>query len=722
MAELSISKEEALSEAYNRGMLPPDMKSAYEEAMNRGLFSNSKNLTKQTKDSTQNLQTSNLNADSGTSKPLIGNAEDFQVTGSNAPPIKLDNEGLGYDKAQRTPLENIGRGAMVGLERTLQGPNQMIANGLSKLGVISDEAAKLYSQKAQARLDYYDKGNLGQSTMASIGEFGGGIAPYFMGGAALKGVPMIGEALGGSNAGAGILNRFGMGAAGGATIGASQFVPENGSRGDNAFIGGILGGAGNALLPPIIEGGSKLIGKGVDSAKNILSYFTGKPESSIANNILAGMNGKALEAIPPQDAQQAIQKTLDTMDAGQRLGLQLTPAQASGNSINSIIAARQGTLGSTDTSALMLSNFNNKQAEAQQNAISKLFDRISPNSDIANVEARTAARQAINDSKASLRQKAEPFYTAAESQTIPPEVHQDLLKNTNISSALARVKNDPIYRDELAGFKDNQVKVLDLVKRELDDKISSAEPNKARILMGAKQKLVDTLDAVSPEYKTARGIYSEELPAIKALETGDVGRIANLNDAGLQRVSKIIFDPAETDIKTLSRIKDQISKQNPELWSQLVRNSMESSLDASRMASAGKPGSAFYNATMATDRQFNQYLKSLEDIPGAQQNFIDMRAAFKNLINNESVKGAAGKAKSSLDVPREPIQAMLKIAKAMTGGNYDKAAVEFITSDKWVPYVKQIKNIKNPQTKAYGYANLLSKIAAQQATVDRSNP
>lgn len=692
---MDVNRQEALAEAYSRGLLPPDMKGAYEEAVSRGLVGSNKKTTPPT------------------SKPI---SEDTNTILSGSEPTIKFKDNL-PDMADRGALGNLGMGFVHGVASQGAGIQQLGMDALAKVGLIEDQTAKDFSKKVEDTNAYYDNGNLGQSWAGSIGKFTGEVAPWVAGGALTKGIPIVGEMLGGSKAGAGILNRAGMGAAGGAAIGATQFVPEGGSRSDNAFIGGLLGGGINSILSPLSSLVSSVYDKGSGIVKKGYGYLTGKPESVVADNVLSGVNQRTLNSIPQQEAEKILSNTKETMEAGKRLGLQLTPAEASGNPL---VAARQGALGSTDEAGQQLVAFGNRQEQAQQKAISGLFDEISPNSDIASAQARETAQSIIKDREKALAQKAQPFYESAESQRIPTKTYRDLTKDANIAAAINRVRNDPIYKGEIAGFKSNQVKVLDLAKKNLDDQIEVAqragEKNKVRILMKSKERLVSSLDEVSPDYNTARGIYTEGMPNIQSLIKGDVGRIADLSDTQLQNVGRIIFDPAETDIKTLEKIRDTFTKKDPNLWRQVVRNSMESKMEASRQASSGKSGSAFYSGLLSTDRQFNQYLQALKGIPQAQQTLIDMRMAFKNLINNESVKGAAGKAKSSLNVPRNSIDAALGVIDNFMGGRFDKAAVDLITSDKWLPYIKPIKQIKNPRDRAVQYANLLSRISALEAT------
>ena len=54
--------------------------------------------------------------------------------------------------------------------------------------------------------------------------------------------------------------------------------------------------------------------------------------------------------------------------------------------------------------------------------------------------------------------------------------------------------------------------------------------DRARVIGKSRDKLVAKLDEISPDYNKARSIYSEEMPAVKAIKEGEIGKIANLKD------------------------------------------------------------------------------------------------------------------------------------------------------------------------------------------------
>lgn len=467
---------------------------------------------------------------------------------------------------------------------------------------------------------------------------------------------------------------IGAGVAQGAATGFGQYVPEGGSRLLNTGIGAVLAGA--------IPAGFAGVGKALSLVK--------KPVDYVAKNVLSGVDEKA---------------ALAAKEAGERLGVNLTPAEASGSPL---AGAAQGRLGVTDEGALKLQSFSEQRKGQEKAAIQNLLNEISPNAAPAANKVRDVAQTVISKEEKVLRDTAKPFYEAAYAQEIPQDKLAGLLDDGIIARSFARVTKDPIYSNEIKNSPANSIKVLDYVKRDIDDAIGAAKRtganNEARMMLDSKSKLLNVLDSVSEDYKAARNIYSEGAAPLNQLKESNLGKISELNDRQLKNVSKTIFDPSQTDIKVMRNLRDKISKQSPDAWNRIVRNEMERRLDNTQAT-----GSSFYNGVLKSDRNFNQFMIAVEKIPGAQQKLSDMREAFKNIINPVTPRTASRLAKSSLDVPRTAPEYIKKAAEKLAGGKFDKAAIDIITSGKWDKELARIRSTKSSATKAQMYANLLSK-------------
>lgn len=287
-----------------------------------------------------------------------------------------------------------------------------------------------------------------------------------------------------------------------------------------------------------------------------------------------------------------------------------------------------------------------------------------------------------------------------------------------VQTVLLELKKDPVFESALKGIKPNSIRTLDLVKRDIDDLSSAAlragEKNRGRLLKNTKDELVSTLDKFSPDYKAARSLYGEGAGPLENLRNSNLGRIADLEDTQLKQVTKILFDPAQTDIKVLADLRKQISAKNPDAWKRVVRNEMER-----RMDKAGDyEGSTFYNKVLRSDRDFKQFLEATRDIPGARRKLVHMKRTFKDLIEPVSAKTAAREAKLSFDVPARgsAIEAGVHYVKQLVSGKYDKASIELITSGKWDREFAKVARVKTPSKQREKMAELLGRISAVEAT------
>lgn len=538
-------------------------------------------------------------------------------------------------------------GFNTGVERLTQGALRPFLGG-----------SKAFQDVTRGREEDYNEARKAHPFAAKLGEFTGqaGIALPFAGAgtaAVASKFPSLSPYL------AGILGE----GASGAAIGGLQDVNPSESRLANAATGAFFGSTLGAATPAI----SKAFSKGYQGLR---SAFGSK--SKVAEDMLENLSRDELA------------QALKNAQSGKRLGVNLTPAEASGSPI---AAKYEGRLGINPENERTLVDFKSGQKERQGEAVNSLLSKISPGKDLSANKLRESAKNIIKQKTGALQEKARPFYKAAESQTVKPNIFNNLTKDGNIQKALEKVTNSSEYKDELKGYAPNSVKVLDLVKRSLDDKIGTAtrmgQNDRARVIGKSRDKLVNKLDDLSPEYNKARSIYSEEMPAVKAIKEGEIGKIANLKDTQLKNAGKIIFDPSETDIKVLGKIRDEFMKENPDAWKGIIKDEMQRKISTKNLGKTGNHGSNFYDNVLANDRQYKQFYDALKGDKASQMKLRDMKGAFKDLLNSYTVKTAGGQAKSSLDVERSSTQAIKNKLANLAGGKYDKAAIELITSGKW---------------------------------------
>jgi hypothetical protein len=238
-----ISREAALTEAYNRGILPPDMASAYEEANRRGLLGGG-GIPDDSGMEIAPQRAPGTSADTREADPIDAAIRDAREAVDSIPirpRFDLSDRML---KAEEEKRVGTGRGLMDAWE----GAKQIALRAGEKLGLVNPESRQAWEQAVEEERRLYDQG-LGDSRAAGVGRIVGNAAPYAV-------IP-------GPGLGAGLGTRIVHGAATGGLVGAGQYVDENGSRLENTAIGAAAGGG----MPVAIEGTSRVVGKLVNSTK-----------------------------------------------------------------------------------------------------------------------------------------------------------------------------------------------------------------------------------------------------------------------------------------------------------------------------------------------------------------------------------------------------------------------------------------------------------------------
>lgn len=447
---------------------------------------------------------------------------------------------------------------------------------------------------------------------------------------------------------------------------------------------------------------AKYISSNLDAAPAAAATSPRTPLDDVAAmNVLRGVDEKA---------------AAKTLKSARRLGVDITPAEAGGSPI---AAQTQGQLGTSKQGTQALYEFGKKRLGQEKQAVAGMLDELSPNNASAAVEVRRATQKVISKEEKALQETARPFYEQSASDLIPKKEFGGLSKSNIFQHYLQKVKGDPLLADDIAKYPDNSVKVLDYVKKYMDDDIGrlireeGVRSNKAALLTNQKNKMLEMLDKHSDNYKTARTIYSVDGAGVRQLKESNIGRIADLSDVQLKNVSKIIFDPAQTDIKVMNQMREKIQKENPGAWSRLIRNEMERRLDKA----GDYAGSTLYNKVLKSDRDFNQFLAATKGMPGVRRKLIDMKRAFKDLIEPVSTKTAARTSKLYFDAPARGsnIEAAIGYVKDAVKGKYDQAAIKMITNNQWDKEFNALMRIQNKDLRTQKLISLFTKVGAIEA-------
>jgi hypothetical protein len=132
-----------------------------------------------------------------------------------------------------------------------------------------------------------------------------------------------------------------------------------------------------------------------------------------------------------------------------------------------------------------------------------------------------------------------------------------LLKRPAMQQAIKEAKRLAQNEGVNIGNPAGSVKGLDYVKRALDDQIAGAMGNEKRILTALKDRLLTTVDDLSPEYAAARNVYADMSRPINQMDIGqrllDKTTSATRDMAGNQRLQANSFARALNDEQALIR-------------------------------------------------------------------------------------------------------------------------------------------------------------------------
>lgn len=370
--------------------------------------------------------------------------------------------------------------------------------------------------------------------VSGAGQVVGGIPLGFTkGGKAATDWIRSGSAISGIGKGAAV----GAGFGGAAGLGAADdTIPDRASGfGLGAGIGGVVGGA----TAPLARMGSS---GDVDYRK--VTEKTAKGFDNKAQQELA----RQLAARP--DLQEQLARAEGMAASSQNTGIPLTLAEILSQSGSDPLLAQQAVLGSNPMTAGRMAQMYSARSGTPQQAgqieqqLMRLAQGLDPSVGSYDEAAGAVigqADKAAGDITRQLTSQARPLYDQAYQMNIPQD--DAILQNPLIMSALEKVKNNPVFAQEIGGAADNSIQALDAVKRSLDDMAEAANRsgnrNEARLIQNARTQLLGAMDTASPEYGQARSIYSGNPDALQMRER--IGALADIDPMNARKVGQQLF-------------------------------------------------------------------------------------------------------------------------------------------------------------------------------------
>ena len=203
--------------------------------------------------------------------------------------------------------------------------------------------------------------------------------------------------------------------------------------------------------------------------------------------------------------------------------------------------------------------------------------------------------------------------------------------------------------------------------------------------------------------------FADNKAKISSMKKTMIGRIANMDDKQLIKLSDSIFDPTQASKKMMQDVRDSIVSSNPESWRALLRHHIEKlSMKGSDKRLTGKN---FYDRVLKNDMIFNHLMESANGLPKAQRSLQDMRLIFRNLSNPPTPQALRGakRASTAESGNRNPIDRFLNMLK---GAAYDKELIKIATDPKWDDRIAEVQRVKDPSIQAQMMLELLKKVSA----------
>jgi len=456
------------------------------------------------------LDTFELSEEPAFKKPVPVEAESAPVEGGDAsgftraPDVDKDEGAFGRNVKQG--MINIGGGVL----RTV---------GEIRAALGDEDADKFLKELEISQ-------NMEQNKTAQISE--GEPIKSFLG-------EVVGEtiALPVGGGGATLVPKLLSGAAASATSGGLSAAGRNEDASGVALEAGL-----GAVLDPVIQGVGALK-KGIQTRRQA--------------GQLGGVNPEA-EAIST-----AAENLEEAAEAQIQTGIRTLPAQ---KTLDPFQLESQSFIGQNPEVSTKAFNVLKQQNREAATAVSGLLDIIAAPTapSTAPGKARTAAGNIISSAKLIRAESSSPIYKQAfrrQRQGKNPLINTSKLQlkiekmSTQFDAEGEISKNLNIVLGKISRA-DGDLSKLHNGKMEIDQMIESRPDTPVgsitkRYLADVQRDLVEELTAQSPSYRAARDEFRKNSPLVDEVRAGVFGRIADVQDKDLKRVSGIIFDASESN-------------------------------------------------------------------------------------------------------------------------------------------------------------------------------
>lgn len=400
-----------------------------------------------------------------------------------------------------------------------------------------------------------------------------------------------------------------------------------------------------------------------------------------------------------------------------------------------------------------------------QNAIERETARISPQQSImeAGRKGIGVVKQIYQNMKDVRARAAEPYYQAARSSGASVDTSgiissiDDMLANEvsrkgpvkrvleDFKAKLLREKavlNPATGRVEKTLVPEDRIGILDSVKKEVAEVFKPGVNRPAvpadieRRVSGLLDDLTTQMDAVSPEYATARKVFSEKSKPINELLYADrevnttrvrpdlsaIGEMTTATGESIRRIPQDIFGRTSSpDI--VKRAKFYISSEDPEAWNDMIAGGLRSAFENIREGNPATIGARFKRAVWETPKQRAMWMAALEPEQYARmKDFMELLDLTDKVVYQNSQttplaqagrmmeNAAGGRAAAIVEMGIPSRSGWADMIKQLRYPEYAKAVTQMMLDPNSWKRITRIKRISDRGKKATEFLGVMSGV------------
>lgn len=542
--------------------------------------------------------------------------------------------------------------------------------------------------------------------------------------------------------------------AGGVTGGTLAFPAGGGSGGliSRILTGSASGAVGGALSAT--GRGEEGTAIAEEAALGGIFGAAGEGAPSLLKKVKAKRAAKDLDQldVDSENISDLVSNIEIAKEASKQTGIDLLPAQSTLDPFQKEMTAFLGQNPEVSKKALKTLKTQNQQAS---DAVSNLLNQIATPEQFSASPGmgRKAAKTIVENARKKRANVTNPLYkeafNLAEAENFIPDISNVKSKIDSILSGAfdSSASGNPIQRNVLRAAKmigdKPTMKQLQTARFGIDDMLDNSRDSvvgshSKRYLTEIREEITNSLRTFQP-FADADEVFKQMSPDVDKVKDGIFGRIADLPDKDLKRVSAIIFDPSEINsketvanaVKALKGVDggEDVARGLLRVELEKRMSKLPEALDEMQLSDDMKNApAALKRAIFGNAKQQEMLFSALEEIdPKHAKNAVWLKAGLdramqarpggsqtgiRNVISDKFRNMRQGVVMAVWNFFRHPIDSVTDIGAEAAFNRKVRAVGEALYNPDWQPDMNRLKKLDPTSAKAKSeFEKLLTKIA-----------